>query len=58
MLILSRRPNERIVIGEGADRITITVTRIQPDKVRIGIDAPKHVPIAREEILDRQPKAA
>lgn len=50
MLVLSRRANERIRIGEN---IVITVLRTGYDKVRIGIDAPKEVPVVRTE-LDEQ----
>lgn len=47
MLVLSRKKNEAIVIG---DQVTITVVEIRGDKVRIGIDAPKDVSINRQEI--------
>jgi len=49
MLVLSRRTNERIVIG---DDITITVVDIRGDKVRLGVEAPKEVPVHRREIYD------
>jgi carbon storage regulator len=48
MLVLSRKPNERIVIDGG---ITITVVKIDRNHVRIGIEAPGHVGVFREEIL-------
>jgi carbon storage regulator len=51
MLVLSRRVGERILIGEN---ITVTVVRIQPGSVRIGIDAPDDVEIMREEIASQE----
>lgn len=47
MLVLSRKPGERILIG---DNIAITVVRVGPHSVRIGIEAPRDVNIVREEI--------
>ena len=47
MLVLSRRPGETIRVG---DDITITVTGVNGNQVRIGIDAPKDKVILREEI--------
>jgi carbon storage regulator len=47
MLVLSRKPGERILIGED---VKITVIRIGPNSVRIGIDAPGHLNIVREEL--------
>ncbi len=47
MLVLTRKPGERIHIGPG---ITITVTEIKGNKVRIGIDAPEEVSIFRAEL--------
>ncbi|MFC1597492.1 carbon storage regulator CsrA [Planctomycetota bacterium] len=49
MLVLSRKKNETIVIK---DDITITVVDIRGDKVRLGIDAPKDVPVHRREVYD------
>ncbi|MGE3315175.1 MAG: carbon storage regulator CsrA [Planctomycetaceae bacterium] len=47
MLVLSRKKNESIVID---GNIVITVVEIRGDKVRLGINAPKEVPIHRSEI--------
>ena len=47
MLVLSRKPGERILVGED---VKITVIRIGPNSVRIGIDAPGHLNIVREEL--------
>jgi carbon storage regulator len=47
MLVLSRKKNESIVIN---DDITIVVTEIQGDKVRLGIEAPREVAVDRHEI--------
>ena len=49
MLVLSRQRDESIVIG---DNIVITVVDIRGDKVRLGIDAPKEVPVHRQEVYD------
>jgi carbon storage regulator len=50
MLVLSRKANESIVIG---DAITVTVVQIGRGRVRIGIEAPNRVPIYRVEVLGR-----
>jgi len=47
MLVLSRKKNESIVVG---DAITITIVDIRGDKVRLGIEAPKEVPVHRQEV--------
>jgi len=50
MLVLSRKVGQTIVIGDG---IEITVVEIRGDQVRLGIDAPRNVPVNRKEILSR-----
>ncbi|MBM81839.1 MAG: carbon storage regulator [Planctomycetaceae bacterium] len=49
MLVLSRQRDESIMIG---DNIVITVVDIRGDKVRLGIDAPKEVPVHRQEVYE------
>lgn len=49
MLVLSRRPQESIMIG---DDIELTVVDIRGDKVRLGIKAPSDVAVHRKEIYD------
>lgn len=49
MLVLSRKKNESIVINND---ITIIVVEIRGDKVRLGIDAPKEIPVHRQEVYD------
>jgi carbon storage regulator len=48
MLVLSRRVGESLVIG---DEITITVLEQRGDVVRIGVDAPRHIQVRRQELL-------
>ncbi|MBC8351415.1 MAG: carbon storage regulator CsrA [Planctomycetes bacterium] len=58
MLVLSRKKNEQIVIG---DDIVITIVDVRADKVRLGIEAPSHVPIHRHEVyraLQQEAQAA
>ena len=47
MLVLSRKSNQSIMIG---DEIEITVLSVAGEKVRIGIKAPREVPVYREEV--------
>ena len=50
MLILTRRVGETVMIG---DEVTITVLGVKGNQVRVGINAPKHVAVHREEIYER-----
>ena len=51
MLVLSRKPDQTIYIGQG---ISVTVCSIKGNKVRLAIEAPKDVPISRDDL---DPKA-
>lgn len=47
MLVLSRRENQRIKLG---DSIVVTVVRVSGDKVRLGIEAPANMLVLRDEL--------
>ena len=49
MLVLSRKKNESIVINND---IRIVVVEIRGDKVRLGVEAPREVPVHRHEVFD------
>ncbi|MBX9695321.1 MAG: carbon storage regulator [Cyanobacteria bacterium] len=49
MLVLSRKPGEKILIGEN---VTITIVRIGPNTVRLGIEAPRDMNIVRDELCE------
>lgn len=50
MLVLSRKTNEAIKIQ---DNIKITIVSIEGDRVKLGIEAPKDIPVNREEVYER-----
>jgi carbon storage regulator len=52
MLVLSRKLGEKICIGEN---ICITVVDIDRGKIRLGIEAPREVPVFRQELLPNKP---
>lgn len=49
MLVLSRHRDESIMIG---DNVVVTIVDIRGDKVRLGIDAPKEIPVHRQEVYE------
>jgi carbon storage regulator len=49
MLILSRKLNEKVVIGDG---VVVSIIEIRGDQVKLGIDAPKTVKVFRQEVYD------
>lgn len=50
MLILTRRVGETLVIG---DDVTVTVLGVKGNQVRLGVNAPRDLPVHREEIYER-----
>lgn len=50
MLILTRRPGEKVMIGDG---VVVTVLGIKGNQARIGVDAPKDMEVHREEVYER-----
>jgi carbon storage regulator len=53
MLILTRKKNESITIG---DDITITITEIHENSIKLGIDAPKNITVLRKELIGKSKK--
>ena len=51
MLVLTRKPNQQLQIGEG---IVITVVRVRGNTIRLGIEAPKDVRIIRSELESKE----
>ncbi len=49
MLILSRKLNEKIVIGDG---VIVSIVEIRGDQIKLGIEAPKTVKVYRQEVYD------
>jgi carbon storage regulator len=54
MLVLTRRANQSIVVGND---VVVTVLEVRGDQVRIGIKAPRHVTVHREEVFAEIQKA-
>jgi carbon storage regulator len=50
MLVLSRKVNQKIVLG---DDIEVMIVEIRGDKVRLGITAPREVPVHRQEVVEK-----
>lgn len=55
MLVLGRKTDESLILG---DDIIITILGIEGDRVKVGIDAPRHITILRSEVRERQLRAA
>ena len=52
MLILSRNKDESVIIGEGDSQVKVTIIDVRGDKVRIGFEAAREVPIHRTEVYN------
>lgn len=52
MLVLSRKKDETLIIGDGDYLIKVTIVDIRGDKCRIGIEAPKNIPVHRLEVWE------
>lgn len=53
MLILTRKKDEAIVIGEGSQCATVRILNVDGNQISIGVDAPRHVSVHREEVYRR-----
>lgn len=53
MLILTRRVGETLIIGEGKDRVEVRIQSTYGNQVKVGIKAPKDVPVHREEVYEK-----
>ncbi len=49
MLVLTRKSHQSIMIG---DDVEITIVSVAGDKVRVGIDAPREIPVFRKEVYE------
>lgn len=61
MLVLSRKKNESIIIGDQAKvgfEINIVIVEIRGDKVRLGVEAPKEIPVHRQEVYEAIKRSA
>ena len=53
MLVLTRNIGETIIIGDNKEKVILTVLNIKGKQAKIGIDAPKNIPVHREEIYQK-----
>jgi len=58
MLVLSRGFGQEIVIGQGADAVTVRFLRTKGGKVKVGIEAPPSVPVRRGELQEPKTEPA
>ena len=55
MLVLGRKQGETIVIG---DNVTVTVVKIHANRIELGVEAPREIPVLRGELLEPESEAA
>lgn len=55
MLVLSRKPGEKLVFGQGVNQIVVQVVRVNGNRVTLGIDAPREIPVLRGELRPLPP---
>ncbi len=53
MLVLGRRPNQTIIIETASGTVTVKVTKLERQQVKLGIDAPQSVKVLRGELKDK-----
>jgi carbon storage regulator CsrA len=53
MLVLSRKRNEDIIIGNGKNTVVVRVLEIAPDRVKLGVVAPNTINVLRQELLNQ-----
>lgn len=53
MLVLSRSQNQKIIIGSGENIISVSILEVRGNQVKIGIEAPKEIPVHRQEIFEK-----
>lgn len=53
MLVLTRKVQQTIVIGEGENRVEVVVLEVRGEQVRIGVNAPRTVKVHRKEVWDQ-----
>ena len=53
MLVLSRKCGERVVVSLNGEVITIEIIKVRGSRVRIGVEAPRHIAVHREEVWNR-----
>lgn len=58
MLVFSRKTNDKVTVEFNGETLTILVTEVRGDRVRLGFDGPETIEIRRAELADKQPRRA